>query len=98
MGGGVVQHLAWIVPSIITLGVGVVGVIVGHRVTLSVLTNEMRHICDDLAEVKLNCKDSTDEHRRMWTTMDTHNGLINRIMGRLGMNGGGATVERPGGA
>ena len=94
---GFAAHLAWIVPSLVTLVIGVVGVIVGHRVTLSVLSAEMRHVCDDMSEIKENCRDCTEERRRLWTTLDTHNGLINRIMGRLGMNGGGTSPVPTGG-
>ena len=94
---GFAAHLAWIVPSLITLGIGVFGVIVGHRVTLSVLKTEMQHVCSDVAEVKQQCRDGSEERRRLWTTLDTHNGLINRIMGRLGMNGGGTSPVPTGG-
>ncbi len=93
---GFSAHLAWIVPSLVTLVVGIVGVIVGHRVTLSVLSNEMRHVCDDVAEVKQGGRDATEERRRLWTKLDELNGTVNLIKGRLGMNGGGRVLATDG--
>ncbi|MBU2118674.1 MAG: hypothetical protein KJ954_13890 [Alphaproteobacteria bacterium] len=92
----ILNHLSWIVPSVITLVMGAVGVIVGRLVTLSVLSNEMRHISEDISELRQDNKDATEDRRRLWVALDNHNGLINRVMGRLGMNGIQTRAEETG--